>query len=70
MDEDEVDRAARGADNQSPAPHPPKDDEGSSEASGSGEKTCPECDGTGRKDGDQCPICEGTGKVKASAAGE
>jgi len=69
MDEDKVDRQARGADNQSPAPHPPKDGEGSGE-SGPGEKTCPVCDGTGRKDGDECPVCEGTGRVKENAEGE
>lgn len=68
MDEDEVRRQARGSDNQSPAPDPPKD-ETPSGGDDSGEKTCPECDGTGRKDGAECPVCEGTGRVKAAPEG-
>ena len=29
----------------------------------SGENTCPDCAGTGRRDGDVCPTCTSTGTV-------
>ena len=30
---------------------------------GTGENVCPDCSGTGRRDGALCPTCGGTGKV-------
>ena len=30
---------------------------------GTGEDICPECNGSGRKDGRRCTSCAGTGKV-------
>jgi DnaJ-class molecular chaperone len=30
---------------------------------GTGENICPDCQGTGRRDGDACPTCGGSGKV-------
>src|SRR5215210_5307266 len=30
---------------------------------GTGENTCPECQGTGKLDGKECPNCRGTGKI-------
>jgi RecJ-like exonuclease len=35
----------------------------------SGENLCPECDGTGKLDGDTCPNCLGTGKVNEAIGG-
>jgi DnaJ-class molecular chaperone len=30
---------------------------------------CPECDGTGERDGRECPACEGTGHVMRGLGG-
>jgi len=30
---------------------------------------CPECGGTGRRDGKECPACEGTGNVMHGLGG-
>jgi DnaJ-class molecular chaperone len=30
---------------------------------------CPECDGTGERDGRECPACEGTGNVMRGLGG-
>lgn len=30
---------------------------------------CPECDGTGERDGRECPACEGTGNVMHGLGG-
>jgi len=30
---------------------------------------CPECDGTGTRDGQECPACEGTGNVMRGLGG-
>ncbi len=30
---------------------------------GAGEDLCPDCGGSGRRDGEQCPTCGGTGTV-------
>ena len=49
----------------------PQTDEGGAApppAAGSGER-CPECDGTGRRDGRECPACEGTGNVMHGLGG-
>jgi DnaJ-class molecular chaperone len=34
-----------------------------------GETECPECEGSGRKDGDTCPSCRGTGRVREAVGG-
>lgn len=36
---------------------------------GTGEGLCPDCGGSGRKDGKACPTCEGTGKVTVGIGG-
>ncbi len=36
---------------------------------GSGEDTCPKCEGTGKVDGKTCPECEGSGKVTVPIGG-
>jgi hypothetical protein len=41
------------------APAPPEE---------TGER-CPECDGTGRRDGSTCPACEGSGNVMHGLGG-
>jgi hypothetical protein len=46
----------------------PGDEAPSSEPS-SGENICPECEGSGQKDGAECPNCEGTGKVNEAIGG-
>ena len=30
---------------------------------------CPECDGTGERDGQECPACEGSGNVMRGLGG-
>lgn len=30
---------------------------------GTGENICPDCRGTGRRDGELCPNCGGTGRI-------
>jgi hypothetical protein len=37
---------------------------------GTGEDICPECGGSGRKDGAPCPNCEGTGRVIKGIGGD
>jgi hypothetical protein len=36
---------------------------------GTGEALCPDCAGSGRRDGRACPTCAGTGKITAGIAG-
>ena len=36
---------------------------------GAGENVCPECGGSGRKDGDDCANCAGTGRVTEGIGG-
>jgi DnaJ-class molecular chaperone len=36
---------------------------------GTGEALCPDCAGTGRRDGAPCSTCGGTGKVNVGVAG-
>ncbi|WP_201258571.1 hypothetical protein [Bordetella sp. H567] len=36
---------------------------------GTGEAPCPDCGGTGRKDGVECTQCGGTGKVIKAVGG-
>lgn len=35
----------------------------------SADERCPECDGTGKRDGRECPACEGTGNVMRGLGG-
>jgi RecJ-like exonuclease len=51
-----------------PEDRKPGDEAPPSEPS-SGEDICPECEGSGEKDGAECPNCEGTGKVNAAIGG-
>jgi RecJ-like exonuclease len=34
-----------------------------------GEVPCPDCQGTGKRDGAECPACEGTGTVVQAIGG-
>jgi DnaJ-class molecular chaperone len=34
-----------------------------------GANVCPECGGTGRKDGERCEACGGTGQVEEAVGG-
>lgn len=36
---------------------------------GTGEKTCPDCGGSGKRAGRECPTCGGTGKITAAIGG-
>lgn len=36
---------------------------------GAGEALCPDCAGSGTRDGAECPTCEGTGKVVEGIGG-
>jgi DnaJ-class molecular chaperone len=36
---------------------------------GTGEDICPECGGSGRRDGDECRECGGTGRVVRGVGG-
>ena len=50
--------------------HDPDEDETAPEAPPqSGGERCPECGGTGRRDGRECPACEGTGNVMHGLGG-
>jgi len=45
-----------------PTPAAPGD-EAAPGSPGSGEAICPDCNGTGQRNGGPCPTCEGTGKI-------
>ena len=34
-----------------------------------GEDQCPDCDGSGRRDGGECPTCGGSGRVTEGVGG-
>lgn len=36
---------------------------------GTGEDICPECSGTGRRDGNECQNCGGTGRIVEGVGG-
>ncbi len=44
-------------------------DEAAPGTPGSGEDICPECSGTGKKNGAPCPACEGTGRIVQGIGG-
>jgi hypothetical protein len=50
-------------------PEPRPGDEAPEEAPSTGENACPECGGSGRKDGSECANCEGTGRVIEAIGG-
>jgi hypothetical protein len=54
---------------QGPIDLPTPDDEELAQAPGVGENLCPECSGSGRRDGNPCPTCGGTGKVIEEVGG-
>ena len=45
-------------------------DQAKSGTPGTGENLCPDCSGSGRKDGGQCPTCQGTGTVIEGIGGD
>lgn len=44
-------------------------DEAPAGTPGTGEDICPECHGTGRRDGAECPNCAGTGRIVEGVGG-
>jgi hypothetical protein len=44
-------------------------DEAPAGTPGTGEKTCPDCGGSGQRAGRACPTCGGTGKINAGVGG-
>lgn len=44
-------------------------DEAPPGTAGTGQNLCPECGGTGRKNGTACPNCKGTGTVTTGIGG-
>jgi DnaJ-class molecular chaperone len=47
----------------------PAQDDGARRPPAETGERCPECDGTGRRDGRECPACEGTGNVMRGLGG-
>lgn len=48
---------------ESSSTQPAPGDEAEPGSTGTGEAVCPDCNGTGQRNGNPCPTCEGTGKV-------
>lgn len=44
-------------------------DEAEPGEAGSGENLCPDCGGSGRKDGGPCPTCGGSGRITEGIGG-
>ena len=44
-------------------------DEGPPQEPSTGEDVCPECQGSGKVDGQTCGSCQGTGEVQAAIGG-
>jgi DnaJ-class molecular chaperone len=44
-------------------------DEAAPGTPGTGEDICPECDGSGRRDGTKCANCDGTGRIVRAIGG-
>lgn len=36
---------------------------------GAGDDLCPDCGGSGQRDGGPCPTCDGTGTIEAAVGG-
>ena len=58
MDVDRPDREDMAPGDEVPPEQPP-----------AGENECPDCDGSGRRDGEQCPTCGGSGVVTEGVGG-
>jgi hypothetical protein len=50
-------------------PRPAPGDEAAPGTPGTGEDICPQCKGSGRKDGRRCDNCAGTGKIIRGVGG-
>lgn len=59
-------------------PTPPEDptapelrpgDEAPPGTESAGEDVCPDCAGSGRRDGEECPTCRGTGRIIEGVGG-
>jgi len=44
-------------------------DEAPEEEPAAGENACPDCGGSGERDGRECPTCRGTGEVTEAVGG-
>lgn len=44
-------------------------DEAPPDREGVGPNVCPDCDGSGRRDGEECPTCAGSGEVQEAVGG-
>lgn len=44
-------------------------DQGQSDAAAVAEDVCPDCDGTGERDGDTCATCAGSGRIEEGIGG-
>jgi DnaJ-class molecular chaperone len=49
--------------------HDPVEDDPPATPSADSPERCPECDGTGEREGRECPACEGTGHVMRGLGG-
>ena len=49
--------------------HDPVEDDPPASPSADSAERCPECDGSGERDGRDCPACEGTGHVMRGLGG-
>jgi len=52
-----------------PEEEPRPGDEAPADEPSAGENICPECDGTGKVDGETCPNCRGEGKIIEAVGG-
>jgi len=50
-------------------PEPETDEGGAAATPADSAERCPECGGTGRREGRECPACEGTGNVMRGLGG-
>jgi DnaJ-class molecular chaperone len=49
--------------------HDPVEDDAPAPPSADSSERCPECDGSGERDGRECTACEGTGHVMRGLGG-
>ncbi|MGI8778661.1 MAG: hypothetical protein ACR2L8_00565 [Solirubrobacteraceae bacterium] len=49
--------------------HEAQDDDAAAAPAPGASERCPECDGTGKREGRECPACEGTGNVMRGFGG-
>lgn len=50
-------------------PHSAPGDEAPPDRKETGANLCPDCEGSGRRDGEECPTCGGTGEVEEVVGG-